>query len=110
MPLRLDSLPSEWTTERITNLVHQRFNKRPCWYQIEAAKAFYAGRDVIGCAPTGGGKTLSFWIPLLMAREDKLKKIEVGISAVAVAAENATSSTFKVIIGGLWSIRFSRGM
>lgn len=64
-----------------------------------------------------------------MAREDKLKKIlfvvsplnvlakqnvdtltEVGISAVAVAAENATSSTFKVIIGGLWSIRFSRGM
>jgi hypothetical protein len=30
----------------------------------------YAGKDVIGCAPTGTGKTLSFWIPLLMALEE----------------------------------------
>lgn len=98
------------------DLVQRRFNKRPCWYQVEAAKAFYAGRDVIGCASTGAGKTLSFWIPLLMAQEDNHTRkilfvisplnvlakqnvdslVEVGISAIAVVAENATASTFKV--------------
>jgi ATP-dependent helicase YprA (DUF1998 family) len=110
-----DSTSSAWTTERITELVLRRFDKRPCWYQLEAAKAFYAGRDVIGCAPTGAGKTLSFWIPLLMAQEEKAKKIlfvisplnvlakqnvetltKVGISAIALAAENATAHTFTV--------------
>jgi superfamily II DNA/RNA helicase len=65
-----DSLCSNWTTARITDLVKRRFKKRPCWYQIEVVKAFYAGQDIIGCAPTGAGKTLSFWIPLLMAQED----------------------------------------
>jgi ATP-dependent helicase YprA (DUF1998 family) len=109
---------SDWTTARVIDLVQRRFNKRPCRYQIEAAKAFYVGRDVIGCALTGAGKTLLFWIPLLMAQEDRHKKIlfvvsplnvlakqnvetltKVGISAVAVAVENATSSTFKVCDG-----------
>lgn len=109
------SLPAHWTTERIVDLVQRRLNKRPCWYQIEAVKAFYAGQDVIGCAPTGAGKTLSFWIPVLMAQEDGLEKFlfvvsplnvlakqnvgvlnETGISAIAVSAENATVTTFKV--------------
>ncbi|EKM75475.1 hypothetical protein AGABI1DRAFT_21298, partial [Agaricus bisporus var. burnettii JB137-S8] len=111
------------TTDRITDLVQRRFKKRPCWYQIEVAKAFYAGRDVIGCAPTGAGKTLSFWIPLLMAQEENPGRIlfvisplnvlaaqnvatllEVGISAVAVAAENATASTFKDIEKGKYEV------
>jgi superfamily II DNA/RNA helicase len=103
-----------WTTERITELVLRRFNKRPCWYQIEAAKALYAGQDVIGCVPTGAGKTMSFWIPLLMAQEDKLNKIlfiisplnvlakqnaemltKFGISAIAVTADNSMYSIMK---------------
>jgi superfamily II DNA helicase RecQ len=64
--------------------------------------------------PTGAGKTLSFWIPLLMAQEEGMKKIlfvvsplnvlakqnvniltDAGISAVAIAAENATPAMFK---------------
>jgi superfamily II DNA helicase RecQ len=108
------SQPSAWTNERIIDLVQRWLQKRPCWYQIEVAKAFFAGHDVIGCAPTGAGKTLSFWIPLLMAQEEGMKKIlfvvsplnvlakqnvdiltDAGISAVAVAAENATPATFK---------------
>ncbi|EKM74280.1 hypothetical protein AGABI1DRAFT_24096, partial [Agaricus bisporus var. burnettii JB137-S8] len=111
------------TTDRITDLVRRRFKKRPCWYQIEVAKAFYAGQDVIGCAPTGAGKTLSFWIPLLMAQEENPGTIlfvvsplnvlaaqnvaillEAGISAVAVAAENATTSTFKDIAKGTYQV------
>lgn len=81
---------------------------------MEVAKAFFAGNDVIGCAPTGAGKTLSFWIPLLMAQEEGKKKIlfvvsplnvlakqnvdvvsNLGIPAIAVSAENATPATFK---------------
>ena|ERR1700678_3918817 len=62
--------PREWTVQEIQNLVQGKFGKRPCWYQVKTALALYAGKDVIGCAPTGAGKTLSFWIPLLMAQED----------------------------------------
>ncbi|XP_006463784.1 hypothetical protein AGABI2DRAFT_152855 [Agaricus bisporus var. bisporus H97] len=120
---RAESSQSPWTTTHIVNLVQRRLQKRPCWYQIEAAKAFYAGRDVIGCAPTGAGKTLSFWMPLLMAQEDGLKKIlfvvsplnvlakqnvdtlvEAGISAIAIAAENATSATFKDVERGKYEV------
>jgi superfamily II DNA helicase RecQ len=108
VPSKLPSSLSPWTTDRIIDLVQRRFNKRPCYYQIEVAKALYAGRDVIGCAPTGAGKTLSFWIPLLMAQEEKQQRIlfvvsplnvlakqnvsvllDAGISAIAVAAENS---------------------
>jgi superfamily II DNA or RNA helicase len=114
-PSHITASDSDWTNGEIENLVQARFGKRPCWYQLKVAKAFYHGRDVIGCAPTGAGKTLSFWIPLLMAQARGHKKLLfvisplnvlakqnvktlvcVGISAVAVAAENATTATFKV--------------
>ena len=60
----------EWSVEKVRDLVQAKFGKRPCWYQVKTALALYAGKDVIGCAPTGAGKTLSFWIPLLMALEE----------------------------------------
>ncbi|KAJ8519088.1 hypothetical protein ONZ45_g3924 [Pleurotus djamor] len=37
---------------------------------MEAAKSLYEGHDTVLCAGTGAGKTLTFWIPLLMALED----------------------------------------
>jgi hypothetical protein len=102
-----------WTTERIREATQRRFQKRPCWYQVEVAKAVHAGKDVLGCAPTGAGKTLSFWIPLVMAIEDGEDKVlfvisplnvlakqnvstltSVGIPAIAVTAENAHPGTF----------------
>jgi len=55
--------------------VQEKFRKHPCWYQVKTALVLYAGKDVIGCAPMGAGKTLSFWIPLLMALEDGHKKL-----------------------------------
>ncbi|XP_006458573.1 hypothetical protein AGABI2DRAFT_64836, partial [Agaricus bisporus var. bisporus H97] len=118
-----DSISSTWKKDRIINLVQHRLEKRPCWYQIEVAKAFFSGRDVIGCAPTGAWKTLSFWIPLLMAQDEGQKKVlfvvsplnvlakqnvdillKVGISAVAVSAENATIATFKDIEQGKYEV------
>jgi superfamily II DNA helicase RecQ len=77
----------------------------------------YAGKDVLGCAPTGAGKTLSFWIPLLMAIEDGEEKLmfvisplnvlakqnvqvllDVNISAIALSSENADTENFRVSI------------
>ena len=106
-----------WTPEDIRDLVQREFLKRPCWFQIKIALALNAGKDVIGCAATGAGKTLSFWIPLLMALaegKDKMTFVvtplnllgkqnvqeleRAGLSAIAVTSENANASTFKVKI------------
>jgi superfamily II DNA helicase RecQ len=84
--------------------------------QVKIALALYSGKDVIGCAATGAGKTLSFWIPLLMALEDGLDKMTMvvtplnllgkqnvralesaGLRAVAVSRDNANPETFKVM-------------
>ncbi len=60
--------PAPWTVSRIRNLVFRRFGKRPCLWQINAARALYEKEhDVVAVAATGSGKTLSFWIALLMA-------------------------------------------
>ena len=104
-----------WTIQRIWDITEAKFGKRPCWFQIQTALAIYEGKDVVGCAPTGAGKILSYWIPLLMALEDKkdkmsfvvtppnllgkqnVKVLEVaGLPAVAVSKETANKKTFKV--------------
>lgn len=72
-------------------------------------------KDVVGISATGSGKTLSFWIPLLMALEEGHDKMTIvvtslsllgkqnvaslqqaGISAVAVSAHNASPEIFTV--------------
>lgn len=81
------------------------------------AQALYVRKkDVIGISATGSGKTLSFWIPLLMAIEEGQtdamtvvitplnmlgqQNVEdlnaAGISAIAVNADNATPELLKV--------------
>jgi superfamily II DNA helicase RecQ len=61
---------TKWTVDKIRDLTLRRFGKRPCWFQIEVARALYGGKDVVGVAGTGAGKTLSFWIALMMAIDD----------------------------------------
>ena len=65
-----ESETHNWTIKRIRDITKAKFGKQPCWYQVKTALAIYEGKDVVGCAPIGAGKTLSFWIPLLMAQED----------------------------------------
>ena len=106
------TLTHGWTIQRIWDITEAKFGKWPCWFQIQTALAIYKGKDVVGCAPTGAGKTLSFWIPLLMALEDKKDKMsfvvmplnkqnvkvleEAGLPAVAGSEETANKKTFKV--------------
>ena len=71
-----------WSTQDVRDLVQKRFNKRPCYFQIKVAQALYAGKDVVACAPTGAGKTLTvtFWIPILMALEEGEDKMSIFVT------------------------------
>lgn len=83
----------------------QFLGHRPCKWQCEVALAILRRQDTICIAPTGAGKTLTFWLPLLFSTDnvvvvvtplnilgaqnrEKLKKL--GISAIAIDGENAT--------------------
>lgn len=109
-----------WSVARIRDLIERKMGKRPCWFQVQVAQGLYIRRrDVVGISATGSGKTLSFWMPLLMALEDGRDVMTVvitplnilgkqnvadlegaGIPAIAVSAENATSEVFKVCLEG----------
>ncbi|KAF5381314.1 hypothetical protein D9615_008286 [Tricholomella constricta] len=108
---------------QIRDLVYRKFNKRACWLQIKIALSLRAGNDVVACAPTGAGKTLSFWIALLMALEEDGNKMifvvtplnllgkqnvdtldHAGLKAIAVSRENATAQTYKDIEAGQYRV------
>jgi Rad3-related DNA helicase len=59
-----------WTIKCIRNLVASKFGKWACWTQIKVAQVLWEGKGVVGVAATGAGKTLLFWIPLLMVLEE----------------------------------------
>ncbi|KAG6808474.1 hypothetical protein H0H92_004013 [Tricholoma furcatifolium] len=109
----------DWTPQKIRDLTQRIWKKRACWLQIKIAQAIYAGKDVVSCAKTGAGKTLSFFIALAMAIEDGQDKMifivtplnllgkqnvealgEAGMPAISVSAENASVETFKDIAEG----------
>jgi len=113
--LEMASTKRTWSTKDVRDLVQNMFGKRPCYFQIKVAQALYAGKDVVACAPTGAGKTLTFWIPILMALEEGKDKMSIvvtplnllgkqnkealdkaGIKAIAVSRHNATPHTFMV--------------
>lgn len=103
----------------IRELVQRKLHKRACLWQIKIAQALDDKSDVIGVAATGAGKTLTFYIPLLMALErgeDKMIFIitplnllgvqnaesemlkNAGIPAVAISAQTATKDIYKVCL------------
>jgi len=106
---------SKWDITRIRRLVEKKFQKHTCWFQVQIALALFDGKDMVGIAPTGAGKTLSFWIPLLMALEEDESKMSfivtplnllgeqnqqelerAGLHAIAVNGENSNETTFKM--------------
>ncbi|KAI0725874.1 hypothetical protein C8Q72DRAFT_765196, partial [Fomitopsis betulina] len=49
--------------------------RRPCRWQAESCRAALKGdKDIISIAPTGSGKTLTFWM-LLLFREDEIQLV-----------------------------------
>ncbi|KAF9008449.1 P-loop containing nucleoside triphosphate hydrolase protein, partial [Cyathus striatus] len=91
--------------------------------QIKVVLALYSGKHVIGCTATGTGKTLSFWIPLIMALEDGQDKMTIiitplsllgkqnvemlekaNIRAIAISQENTSAKTFKDVEDGIYHV------
>jgi len=66
-----------WTTKKICELVQPKFKKQTCWFQVEVARELYHRKGVVACASTGMGKTLTFWMPLLMAIKDSFTNATV---------------------------------
>ncbi|KAF9498371.1 P-loop containing nucleoside triphosphate hydrolase protein [Pleurotus eryngii] len=119
----MTTVPREWTVESVRELADRKFGKRACLFQIEVALALYAKKDIVACAPTGAGKTLSFWLPLLMAQEEGLKRITIvvtplnllgkqnaeelgkaGIRAVAISRETASPKLWKEVEQGHYQV------
>ncbi|XP_006457381.1 hypothetical protein AGABI2DRAFT_50460, partial [Agaricus bisporus var. bisporus H97] len=112
------------TDDKIRAVVQRVFNFRACYYQIQVARAIYSGKHVIGCAPTGAGKTLSFWIPMLMAMEDRIKQdkilvisplnllamqtvdllLKVGIKAVLLTGDTCTAKLLREVEAGMHNV------
>jgi superfamily II DNA helicase RecQ len=106
----------QWTDEEIRTRCLEVFGLEACLWQIRIAQAILKGNDVIGVAATGAGKTLSFWLALLMTRGNVQAKkciivvtplnvlgqqnedlmLKAGISAIAISSENNNEATFLV--------------
>ena len=106
-----------WQVDAIHALVQCVFNKHTCLFQIRIAQALYAGKDIIACSPTGSGKTLTFFIPILMKKADGKERTSIivtplnllgrqmeadmknsEITTIAVSHETAKTHVFKVCI------------
>lgn len=99
--------------EQVQKDVEQVFGFKPCLWQIRVVRAVLAGEDVITIAPTGSGKSLTYWIPLLYIKHgitvivSPLKLLgnqfvemleDNQINAISITAANATNELFEVTI------------
>ncbi|KAI9452135.1 P-loop containing nucleoside triphosphate hydrolase protein [Lactarius psammicola] len=92
--------------------VNDRFGFFPCTWQLKAALTQLEGTDLLTLAPTGSGKTLTFWIPLLfngagisivvtplnvLGEKNVSELALLSIPAVNLTTSSASDKTFKEI-------------
>ena len=90
-----------WSDQRIRDLVQFKLKKRPCYFQIKVAQALYTGRDVVACAPTGAGKTLTFWIPILMALKEGKDVMSIVVTPLNLLGKQNKEALDKAGIKGI---------
>ncbi|KAG2130313.1 P-loop containing nucleoside triphosphate hydrolase protein [Suillus bovinus] len=96
----------------IEDAVEVTFNIALCKFQLRCVQAQLDRKDIITIAPTGAGKTLTFWIPLLFNNDgivilitalnglgdQNIKELQqLGTSAVNLTGTNATNNTIQGI-------------
>ena len=101
------------SNEEVQSQVEAVFGFHACLWQIRIVRAILNGDDVITIAPTGSGKSMTYWMPLLYIKHGisvvvtPLKLLggqfadmlqDNGINAVSMTASNATNELFEVII------------
>ncbi|EPS93325.1 hypothetical protein FOMPIDRAFT_1089147, partial [Fomitopsis schrenkii] len=58
------------TLAEIRAITSTAFRQHPCLWQAEAVQQAVKGdKDMVCIAPTGSGKTLTFWMPLLFRKD-----------------------------------------
>ena len=102
-------LPS---VDEMRGAVNERFGVLPCTWQLEAALTQLRQRDLLTLAPTGSGKTLTFWIPLLfngdgvtivitrltvLGEKNVNELMEASITAINLTPASASDEAFKVL-------------
>ena len=99
------------TLSELRSHVEEKFGIMPCIFQACSALAQLEQKDCITISPTGSGKTLTFWIPLLFNKggitvvitalnilgdKNVAELAKLGISAVNITSDSATNELFKV--------------
>jgi len=110
MSQALSPLP---TLSVIEDKCKEIFGKTPCRFQSLLCQWQLQRKNIISISPTGSGKTLTFWLPLVFSPTSIIIIIsalnvlgdqfvaqleEVGFPAVAVTASNDNDITFSVSV------------
>ena len=102
---------SQWLDANIRVLAQEKLGKRACQFQLLIAQHLWNKKDVVAVAPTGSGKTMSFWMPLLfrpsgtvvvitplniLGGQNKDSLARLGIKTISIDAQTATPSNLQV--------------
>ncbi|KAF7970092.1 hypothetical protein HWV62_25018 [Athelia sp. TMB] len=119
MPLQSKILKHDMPSSdrTVQDRVEAAFGVRPCLWQVKIVRKILEQDDVVTIARTGGGKSLTYLMPLLYIKHGivflivplKLlgsQFVEMlawnGITAVSVTAANATNELFKEVCPDLY--------
>ena len=106
------STPALPSLDEMREAVNKCFGFVPCTWQLKAALTQLGQRDLVTLAPTGSGKTLTFWIPLLfngdgitivitpliVLGEKNVKELsDVSIAAINLTTTSTSEEAFKVL-------------
>ncbi|KAF9225047.1 hypothetical protein BS17DRAFT_684118, partial [Gyrodon lividus] len=50
---------------KMKQIVSEKLSISPCTWQLQSVQAQLQKKDVFTISPTGSGKTMTFWIPML---------------------------------------------
>ncbi|KAJ3555330.1 hypothetical protein NM688_g2638 [Phlebia brevispora] len=108
------------THAELQERTQQVFGRRPCRWQCKVAQAILKRQnDVVNTAPTGSGKTLTFWMPLLfrptgtvivitplniLGSQNREQLARLGIWAISIDAQSATPESLQHIEEGRYRV------
>jgi ATP-dependent RNA helicase DDX41 len=86
----------------ILNLLEQRNIRRPTPIQMQGLPVALAGRDMVGIAFTGSGKTMTFSLPLVMAAlEEEIRMPLVGgegpVGVILAPSRELVRQTYELV-------------
>ncbi|KAJ3964774.1 P-loop containing nucleoside triphosphate hydrolase protein [Lentinula raphanica] len=92
------------------------FGKYPCLWQIKAARAILNGQDILTIAPTGAGKSLAYWLPLVFVEHGTIivvtplkelgAQFEAQLNAVGCNALNVTAHTAEEVYTEIANLKY----